>query len=107
MRIYDVNKLLSSENKSKIISHFWTCTCHSHNINSLSKKLDITQSNLSKHIGVLLKFGVLSYKQMHKERFYFINKSFKNDWFDVIKPQIESRENIKYICDCAEGHHTH
>jgi len=101
MTIYEVNKILSSEYKSKIISHFWDCTCKNHNITHMVKKMNTSQSNLSKHFGALLRLGVLNYKQVGKERFYFLNQEFKNEWKNVIEPQVTSSPNVEYACSCS------
>jgi len=105
MTIYEVNKILSSENKSKLITHFWSCSCEDHDVNHMVKKLGISQSNLSKHIGVLLKLGVLKYKQVGKERFYSINKKWKAEWKEVVEPQIKFGPNKPFICSCQTGGH--
>jgi len=101
MTIYEVNKILSSEYKSKIISHFWNCKCADHNITHMVKKMNTSQSNLSKHFGALLRLGVLNYKQVGKERFYFLNQKFKNEWKNIVEPQVMSLPNSKYACSCT------
>lgn len=104
MNIYDLMKILSSENKSKIIAHYWECNCVDHDcVGDLQRQLNINQSNLSKHIAKLLKFGVLEYKQINKQRYYYLNLKFKHEYFDVINPIVNSRENIKYkCCECSK-----
>ena len=104
MTIYELNTILSSEIKSKLITHFWECQCQDHDVNYMVNKLGVSQSNLSKHIGKLLKFEVLKYKQVGKERFYFINHKFKEEWKEVIEPQIKLRENKSFICICNSEH---
>ncbi len=100
LTIYEVNKILSSENKSKIISHFWNCTCNHSCLGKIEKLLGINQSNLSKHIGKLLKLGVLKYKQVHKEKFCYINPKWKTEWFNIVDPILSARENAPYACMC-------
>ena len=101
MKIYELNKLLSSQNKAKLIAHFWDCNCNSHDVNNLVNKLKTTQSNLSKHITSLLNAGVLECNQKGKERYYKINKKWKDKWKDVVKPQVEYSENKKFKCTCS------
>ncbi|WKX02167.1 winged helix-turn-helix domain-containing protein [Candidatus Mycoplasma mahonii] len=101
MTIYEINKLLSSENKSKLIAHFWDCSCQDHNLTYMVDKLGISQSNLSKHIGMLLKLGILKYKQVLKERYYYINTKWKSEWQDIVEPQILARENKHFVCNCS------
>lgn len=104
MTIYELNKVFSSENKSKIISHFWDCHCENENcVTDIQNQLGINQSNLSKHIGVLLKLGVLTYKQVDKERYYKINPKFKEEWKDVVSVLIKQRENKQYTCKMCQG----
>lgn len=100
MNIYDVNKLLSSQNKSRLIAHFWDCHCLSHDVNHLVSKLKTTQSNLSKHINALLKENVLQFEQKGKERFYRINKAWKRKWKEIIQPQMENPKNKIFKCNC-------
>ncbi len=105
MNIYEVNKIMSSENKSKIISHFWNCKCHCKHVGFLETRMNINQSNLSKHISGLLKLDILKFKQSGKERFYEINQDWKKEWFNIVDPMINSKENSSFQCDCEEEHH--
>lgn len=105
MTVYELAKIFSSENKSKIIAHYWNCKCREHDcVGDIEKELDINQSNLSKHIGKLLKLGVLTYKQVHKERFYQIDPKFKHEWAHIVEPIVNSREVAQYTCkECQHG----
>ena len=102
MDIYKVNKIMSSENKSKLITHFWTCECRMHDVDYMVKKLNISQPNLSKHISTLLNAGILNCKVYGKQRFYYINKEWKEEWHKIIEPQVNSLENISFICSCSK-----
>ena len=101
MNIYEVNKILSSSSKSQIIAHFWDCQCHNHGVTHMCNKLNMKQANMSKHISSLSKLGILSFKQIGKERFYYINQTWKEEWSNIITPQLQAEENKKSICSCS------
>ena len=101
MTIYEVNKIMSSENKSKIIAHFWDCECRDHDVTSMCKKLDVQQANMSKHICTLSCLGILNFTQNGKVKFYYINKKWKDEWKDIIVPQLKIESNNKYTCKCS------
>ena len=101
MTIQEVNKILSSVNKNKIIIHFWECDCRNHDVTHMCDKLDMKQANTSKHMNSLLKAGVLDYNQVGKERYYYINTKWKEEWSNIITPQVELDENKKYACSCS------
>ena len=102
MDIYKVNKIMASENKSKLITHFWTCNCRQNDVHHMVKKLNISQPNLSKHLLTLLDIGILNCEVYGKQRFYYINKEWKEEWYKIIEPQIYSKENISFICSCSK-----
>ncbi len=101
LTIYEVNKILSSENKSKIIAHFWRCQCERNCVEQIGHLLGINRVNLSKHLGKLLKFGVLKYKQVEEKRVYSINPKWRNEWFTIVEPILQVRENAPYACSCS------
>lgn len=79
-----INKLLeiiASENKLKIIAHYFDCTCKdtSRCVGDLQEELGLTQSNLSKHLAILKKEKVLDVVIKHKQRIYSINKDFRKE----------------------------
>ncbi len=103
MNIYEVNKLLSSEIKSKLITHFWDCKCASHDVSNLVIKFNTTQSNLSKHINRLKEEKVLDCLAKGKERYYKINQKWKQEWKDIVEPQINLKINKSFKCTCPKS----
>ncbi len=78
MNINKLIEILASENKLKIIAHYYDCNCKANTcVNDLQTELELTQSNLSKHLGKLRKEKILDVAKRHKERSYSINKDFK------------------------------
>lgn len=103
MEIFDVLKLISSENKIKIIAHFWNCKCNNERcVTDIQNEMKLSQSSLSKHLTGLQKEGVLDFSQDHKRKYYSINLEFKKEWFSIIDPIVESGIIKKKQCkDCA------
>ena len=94
---------MASESKSKIIAHFWDCKCRDHDVTSMGRKLNIKQANMSKHISKLSSIKVLDCIKDGKERFYYINKEWKEEWKDIIVPQLKIESNKKFMCSCSKG----
>lgn len=95
MNINQLLEIIASENKLKIIAHYYNCTCkHASCVNDLKDELGLTQSNLSKHLTKLKEENVLDVAINHKLRIYSLNKEFKKEWKKVLDP-IVNHEPIK------------
>ena len=105
MEIYNVLKIMSSENKAKIIAKFLYCNnCDKKTVGSLCSQISIKQSCLSKHLMELRKLGIISNKKSGREVFYTINNNFENKWGKLIKNIINNNEDLKNnYCGCLEN----
>lgn len=103
MTIYNLLKIIGSENKIKIIAHFWNCKCNNERcVTDIQKEMKLSQSSLSKHMTALQKEGILDFAQEHKHKYYSINKDFKNKWYDIVNPIVEYEIIKKNQCeDCS------
>jgi len=91
-------KVLGDENRYKIftylVKHGESCVC------DLESLLDIKQANLSKHLGVMKKEGVLSTKPVGKYVHYSIEPTFQVENELLIRFVDMKEENIEIECDC-------
>lgn len=82
-------KVLGDENRYKIftylVKHGDSCVC------DLEALLNIKQANLSKHLGVMKKEGMLSTRQVGKYVHYSIDNSFQSD-YELLVQLIDSKE---------------
>lgn len=82
MDINKLAKLMSDKNKSKLITHFYSCKCNSHGVLGLCGKFDIEQSLMSKHLASLKKINCLDYrsdKENHRNKYYYMPDHFKKE----------------------------
>lgn len=100
MNINELLTIIASENKLKIIAHYYNCTCKDDRcVGDLQNDLKMTQSNLSKHLTKLKDDGILDVIVKHKERVYSLNKSFKKQWGHILEPIINEKSIGKFMCD--------
>lgn len=104
MEIYDVLKIMSSENKAKLIAKFLYCNNCKHNtVGLLCNELGLKQSCLSKHLMELRKMGVIQNKKNGREVFYTINIKFQEKWGSLIKNIICSSDELQNnYCGCLK-----
>lgn len=99
MNINELLAIIASENKLKIIAHYYDCTCEDDRcVSDLQDELKLTQSNLSKHLTKLKEDGVLDVVVKHKERAYFLNKTFKKQWDHILKQIIDEKDVVAFKC---------
>lgn len=99
MNINELLEIVASENKLKIIAHFYNCTCKKAScVNDLKDELNLTQSNLSKHLTKLREEKVLDVTTDHKLRIYSINRDFKKEWRKILDPIINSELIKPFQC---------
>jgi len=80
MEIYEVLKIMSSENKAKIIAKFIDCdNCHNDTVGDMCGEVGLKQANLSKHLMELRQKGVLKDTKEGRKVIYTINPSFKKE----------------------------
>lgn len=100
MNINELIAIIASENKLKIIAHYYYCTCKNDRcVGDLQNDLKMTQSNLSKHLTKLKEEGVLDVMVKHKKRVYSLNTSFKKQWGYILEPIISEKTIEKFVCD--------
>lgn len=102
MEIYEVLKVMSSENKAKLIARFLNCeNCVKKTVGELCGDTGLKQACLSKHLMELRKKGILVDTKDGREVHYRINKNFKNQWGHLIQIIIENNEQmLSESCDC-------
>ncbi len=101
MEITQFMKIFSVEMRIKFLAHFYTCKCKDHTVTDIVAKFGTSQANISKHLLLMEEAGVLSYTCEKKEKFYWLNEDFRNEWEALIKPII-SFDNLKeYYCRCS------
>ena len=101
MNINKLAKIMSDFNKSKIITHFYSCKCQMCDVSKICSLLNIEQSNMSKHLFSLRKMFVIDFKKIGKNSFYYINKEFKKEWETILNPIINHKELKFYKCKCS------
>lgn len=87
--MHSLFKVLGDENRYKVftylVQHGESCVC------DLESLLDIKQANLSKHLGVMKKNGMLATKQVGKYVHYRIDESFMKE-YELMIQLIDSKE---------------
>lgn len=107
MKLIKLLNILASENKLKIIIHYWNCSCNNQRcVSDLQDELNLSQSNLSKHLTALKEENILDVEIKHKERVYSLNKEFKKQWASLIDPIANNKEMQSFVCQhcLAEKH---
>lgn len=87
--MHSLFKVLGDENRYRIftylVKHGESCVC------DLEALLEIKQANLSKHLGVMKKNGMLETKQVGKYVHYSIDESFMTE-YELLLHLIDSKE---------------
>lgn len=103
MDINKLSRLMSDKNKSKIITHFYSCKCKNFGVQGLCKKFEMEQSLMSKHLATLKEIDCLHYvtdKKNHKNRYYYMPDHFKKEWSSILEPMINHKDLKEYKCKC-------
>lgn len=69
-------KILSNQNRGRILMVLMHCPL---NAKELSEILDIEQTNLSKHLKLLLEAKIINSINIGKYKYYFINQQLKQE----------------------------
>ena len=68
VKIEKLLKIISSKTKLRLITHFYSCKCNNHDVSHMIKKVQGSQSLVSRSINELLRAKVLEFFQIKKKK---------------------------------------